>query len=72
MARDTTPEEEATKHEMIAAYKAQEHSPDGFNDWGMFTANVVHAQRTEIQRLRELLRERGIDAGQWPKGTLPL
>jgi hypothetical protein len=65
MARSNTPEQDATKHEMIAAYKAQEHTSDGFNDWGVFTAHVVHAQRTEIERLRELLRERGIDAGQW-------
>jgi len=65
MARDTTPEEEATRHEMIAAYKAQEHSPDGYNDWGMFTAHVVHAQRAEIERLRGLLREHGVEVDEW-------
>jgi hypothetical protein len=65
MARDTTPEEEATRHEMIAAYKVQEHAPDGFNDWGMFTAHVVHAQRIEIRRLHELLQGRGVGPGEW-------
>jgi hypothetical protein len=65
MAQSNTPEEETTKHEMIGAYKAQEHAPNGFNDWGVFTAHVVHAQRTEIQRLHGLLQGRGIDAGQW-------
>jgi len=50
---------------MIDAYQAQEHLPDGFDDWGQFTAHVVHAQRVEIGRLRDLLVQHGIDAGEW-------
>ena len=65
MPRDNTDAEDRTKHEMIAVYQAQEHLPEGFDDWGMFTAHVVHTQRTEIERLRGLLEQNGIESGDW-------
>jgi len=65
MTRDNTPDEDRTKHEMIDTYRVQEHLPDGFNDWGMFTAHVVHSQRKEIDRLRALLEGHSIEAGEW-------
>lgn len=65
MSRPTTPDEEATRKEMTRLYKTQEHAPDDYNDWGQFTAHVVHSQRLEIVRLRTLLQSRGIDAGDW-------
>lgn len=65
MARETTEAEERTRHRMIDVYRQQENLPDGFNDWGMFTAHVVHAQRMEIERLRGLLDQNGVDAGDW-------
>lgn len=64
MTRGTSEPEESTRQDMIAAYRAQQ-TPEGFDDWGMFTAHVVHAQRVEIERLRHLLREESIEVGQW-------
>lgn len=65
MARDTTPDEEETRKLMTGAYKDQEHEPEGFDDWGNFTAHVVHAQRREVARLRSKLSDHGIDPGGW-------
>jgi hypothetical protein len=65
MARSTSPEEEDTRRLMTRAYKGQEHTPDGFDDWGNFTAHVVHAQRAEIERLRKLVGQQGLELGEW-------
>lgn len=65
MGRETTDAEERTRHEMTDVYRQQKEWPDGFNDWGMFTGHVVHAQREEIERLRGLLEQKGVDAGDW-------
>jgi predicted N-acyltransferase len=64
MTRETSEPEERARQHMIAAYRAQQ-APEGFDDWGKFTAHVVHAQRMEIERLRRLLREQGIEVGEW-------
>lgn len=64
MTRETSEVEERTRQEMIVAYRAQQ-TPEGFDDWGRFTAHVVHAQHAEIERLRCLLREQGIGVGEW-------
>lgn len=50
---------------MTRAYKGQEHAIEGYDDWGNFTAHVVHSQRSEIERLRRLLDSQGIDPGGW-------
>jgi hypothetical protein len=50
---------------MTEAYKRQKEIPDGFDDWGRFTAYCVCEQRREIARLRGLLQENGLDPGQW-------
>lgn len=65
MPRDNTSEEGATRREMTEAYKRQKEIPDGFDDWGRFTAYCVCEQRREIARLRGLLQENGLDPGQW-------
>lgn len=61
----TSEDEEETRRLMKLSYKDQQHAPDGFDDWGEFTAHVVHAQRREIDRLRDRLREHGIEPGDW-------
>ena len=48
---------------MSAFYKEQEDDPEGFNDWGKFTAHVVYEQRCEIARLRKLLLDHSVDPG---------
>jgi hypothetical protein len=63
LPRENTSEEAAVRREMTDAYKQQKENPDGFDDWGRFTAHVVWEQRREIERLRGLLQESGIDAG---------
>ena len=63
MARETTRAEAATRREMTDAYRRQKELPDGFDDWGKFTAYVVCEQRRKIERLRGLLGERGVDPG---------
>lgn len=65
MARENTNEEAATRREMTDAYKRQKEDSDGFDDWGKFTAHVVCEQRREIERLRGLLRAKGVDPGAW-------
>ena len=65
MARENTHEEARTRREMTDAYKRQKDEPGGFDDWGKFTAHVVCAQRQEMERLRALLDEHGVDAGSW-------
>lgn len=63
MPKRTTAEEEHTRSEMSRAYNAQKHDPDGWDDWGMFTAHVVHGLIAEVGRLRHMLRCHGIDPG---------
>lgn len=66
MPRDNTSEEAATRREMTEVYKRQKDLPDGFDDWGRFTAYVVCEQRREIERLRGLLKQKnGIEPGEW-------
>ncbi len=65
MPRQITNEEDATRKEMSRRYKAQEHDADGYNDWGQYTAHVVHCQRQEIARLRALLQRRNVEPGEW-------
>lgn len=65
MARGNMAEEARTRREMTDAYKRQKDGPDGFDDWGRFTAHVVCTQRQEMERLRALLEEHGINAGSW-------
>jgi hypothetical protein len=65
MPRDNTNAERATRREMTDAYRAQQDSNSGFDDWGKFTAYVVCIQRQEIERLQRLLKNNGIDAGTW-------
>jgi len=65
MAQDITAEEAAIRRHMSSIYKSQENSPNGFDDWGMFTAHVVYTQRKEIERLRDILKEKNIDPGPW-------
>ncbi len=65
MPRSTTNEEEETRRLMTRAYRGQKHAQDGFDDWGDFTAHVVHAQRREIGRLRDLLIDQRIDPDRW-------
>jgi len=63
MAQGNTLEEDATKHERIAVYRGQIDARDGFNDGGMFTAHVVHAQRTELRWLAAYFL--GTDTGRY-------
>lgn len=65
MSRQITPEEEATRSAVSHRYKAQEHQADGYNDWGQYTAHVVHCQRQEIARLRAALQGHGLAPGDW-------
>lgn len=65
MARPTTPQEEETRRLMTRAYKGQKYAPNGYDDWGDFTAHVVHAQRGEIDRLRSLIAQQRIDLNLW-------
>jgi hypothetical protein len=65
MARENTREEAETRREMTEAYQQQKTVPNGFDDWGKFTAHIVCAHRQEIQRLRQLLADRGVSLGPW-------
>jgi hypothetical protein len=65
VAQDITPEEEATRKNMSRIYKNQEHNQTGYDDWGKFTAHVVHSQRNEIDRLRTLCQQKGVDPSAW-------
>jgi len=63
MARQTTGDEERTRDRMKNVYNAQKRDPDGWNDWGMFTAHVVHGLVQEVAELRARVEGEGIDTG---------
>jgi len=63
MARQTTRDEERTRDRMTKVYNAQKRDSDGWNDWGMFTAHVVHGLLQEVAELRARLEAKGIDTG---------
>lgn len=63
MPKRTTPDEERTRDRMKNVYNAQKHDEEGWSDWGMFTAHVVHGLIEEIRKLRPELTARGIDPG---------
>lgn len=63
MARQTTCDEERTRDRMKNVYNAQKRNSDGWNDWGMFTAHVVHGLIQEVAELRAKLEAEVIDSG---------
>jgi hypothetical protein len=58
------PEVEQTKRKMICAWEQQKHDPCGWNDWGMYTAHVVHGLICEVEELRKKLIQSNIDPGK--------
>lgn len=62
MPRTTTAANEQTRDRMKGVYNAQKAHPEGWQDWGMFTAHVVHGLIEEVGHLRGLLRANGIKA----------
>lgn len=63
MPRTTSVQEEHTRVQMTAAYNAQKAGPNGWQDWGMFTAHVVHGLIEEVNVLRAQIQSAG--------GTVP-
>ena len=63
MPKQTTREEERTRGAMKEVYNAKKENADGWTDWGMFTAHVVHGLVQEVAELRARLRSKGIDPG---------
>lgn len=63
MVKQTTRDEERTRDRMKRVYNAQKEDADGWNDWGMFTAHVVHDLVQEVGELRGRLESQGVDPG---------
>jgi hypothetical protein len=60
MARSTTAQEERTRDQMSRAFKDEKSRAEGWADWGMFTAHVVHGLIQEVADLRGAMREAGV------------
>ncbi|MCG3127239.1 MAG: hypothetical protein CHACPFDD_02097 [Phycisphaerae bacterium] len=48
---------------MKRVYNGQKLDEDGWADWGMFTAHVVHGLIEEVASLRAKLQAKGVDPG---------
>lgn len=65
MPSELMPDEATIRRKMSDIYLAQKSSPDGFSDWGEYTAHVVCLYCREIERLRKMLESHSIDPGGW-------
>ena len=63
MPKQTTPAEERTRGCMKSVYNSQKLDADGWADWGMYTAHVVHGLIEEVVSLRARLVAGGVDPG---------
>lgn len=63
MPKQTTPAEEHARGRMKNVYNSQKMDAEGWADWGMFTAHVVHGLIEEVASLRDRLVAEGIDPG---------
>jgi hypothetical protein len=60
-----TDDERAFKKLWSAAFTAQKADSRGYDDFGEFSAHIALGYRQEVQRLRALLEQNGIDPESW-------
>ncbi len=60
MPKTTSAPEEQTRDRMKSVYNAQKALREGWQDWGMFTAHVVHGLIREVHELRAGMTAAGI------------
>lgn len=63
MPRQATRAEDSARAEMSQVYNAQKHDADGWDNWGLYTAHVVHGLIEEVASLRARLEAAGINPG---------
>ncbi|TWT41011.1 hypothetical protein RAS1_37020 [Phycisphaerae bacterium RAS1] len=63
MPKQTMPAEERTRGRMKSVYNTQKLDADGWADWGIYTAHVVHGLIEEVASLRATLVAEGVDLG---------
>jgi hypothetical protein len=60
MPKQTTQAEEKSRDWMKHVYNEQKARDDGWQDWGMFTAHVVHGLIEEVRHLRAKMTQAGV------------